>query len=801
MSLAAKACGGWLEASRTSDVSTAGMGLAFVGLATAMSASAAQAQQTAEPAPLPPVEVTAAKKKAKAAPSAQKKAPVAKQAATPVAAPPADEVDAQPAVGSGNAFTPASGNTNQAETGIGRLPGSIQSTPQVVNVVPQQQLQQQNSTSIDRALRNVPGITVSSGEGGGGFTGDQFRIRGIEAKGDLYIDGLRDFGVYARDSFATQEIQVLKGPSSESFGVGTTGGVINLRQKSAHLGDSYSFDVSVGTDSLFRSVIDVNKQVSDTIAMRAVGLYHDQDQPDRDHVFSERYGFLGSIGFGLGTDQTWAINYLHQTGEARPDYGVPLVFGAGANPGTPVTELGVPRDTFYGRAMDHDDTQVDMVTSLYKNKVNENVTFHNDTRLAIYSRDIAASVPNCGNATNVPASTCSDVFLGGGNPQIAYGGGNPTYDQDAWTIQNVMSVVTKFKTAHLRHEAAFGVDLSYQDDDRHNYTVTNKTAPTIRNPELLYNTPYTVTRTAVGGDRSGQGTNAAAFVSDRVWLTPEFSVLGGVRWDYFKSEFQQNTAIPVDRETEVDIVTPKASLIWEPTRTQTYYASYSQSAAPVGQFVTNSLNPIGNDPSQNLVEDSESYELGAKYSLLGGKLGLTAAIFQVTKGNAVFIDPATNVATFSGEEQRVRGAEIGISGQLTPAWSVFAGYTYLDTEILDSATAANVGNHIGGVPEHSASLWTTYNLSKYLVSGPGEWTVGGGATYSDEMFTLNNSANQFMLPVQYTIDAMVSYELNGWRAAVNGYNLTDHLNYDASFNQRAVPSAGRSVVVSVGKKF
>jgi catecholate siderophore receptor len=478
-----------------------------------------------------------------------------------------------------------------------------------------------------------------------------------------------------------------------------------------------------------------------------------------------------------------------------------LVRHSSLDPGKPVTELGVPRDTYYGRSQDHDDTQVDMVTSLYRNRVNENITFHNDTRLAIYSRDIAASVPNCGTIFDATPSNCSRDFLNGLNPQIAYGGGNPTYTQDAWSVQNVSSVVAKFNTAHLKHEAVFGVDLSYQDDERYNYTISGKTAPGIRNPELLYNAPYTVGPNA-SGNRYGQGTNAGVFASDRVWFTPEISVLAGIRWDYFKSEFYQPNTVPlVDRESTVDVFTPKASLIWEPTRNQTYYASYAESAVPIGQFVTNVLAPIGSDPLQDQVEESESYELGAKYSLLGGKLGLSGAIFQVTKGNSVVTDPATGLAVFTGEEQRVRGVEIGVTGELTPAWSVFAGYAYLDTEILDSATAANVGNKIGGVPEHSGSLWTTYNLSKHIISGPGRWTIGGGATFSDEMYTLNNSANTYVLPFQYTLDAMVSYEVSGWRAALNGYNLTDELNYDASFNQRAVPSAGRSFVVTVGKKF
>ena len=189
-------------------------------------------------------------------------------------------------------------------------------------------------------------------------------------------------------------------------------------------------------------------------------------------------------------------------------------------------------------------------------------------------------------------------------------------------------------------------------------------------------------------------------------------------------------------------------------------------------------------------------------------MGLTAAIFQVEKNNAIVPDqdnPGSVVAT--GEEQRVRGVEFGVTGQVTSAWTVATGLTFLDSEILynpASTTAAEnqyKGNKIGGVPDTAFSIWTTYNLSESLISGPGKWTIGGGILYQSDMFSVNNSANQYIIPELFSLDAMLAYEIDGWRLAVNGYNLTDELNYDASFNNRAIPSAGRSAIFSVGKKF
>jgi len=783
--------------------------VATYGIATVVLATGANAQQSAQ-GQLPPLEVTAkAQPKAKKKAVAKKKAPAEPVEAAPVAPvqpAPANVTDAQ-----GSNFTPASGNSLEAGTGIGRLPGSVQETPQVVNVIPQQQLKQQNTTSVEQTLRNVPGVTVAIGEGGGGFNGDQFRIRGFEAKGDVYVDGLRDFGVYVRDSFATEEVQVIKGPSSETFGSGSTGGIINLRQKSAHLGDSNSVDFSIGTDNLFRSVVDVNKQVNSTTAMRGVAFYHDQDMPDRDHVESERWGFLGSVGFGLGTDTTWIVNYLHQSGDRTPDYGVPNILASGQTTGgSPATELGVPRSSFYGRISDHDETDVDIITSRFQKRLNSQVTVHNDTRLAFYSRDFSTTVPGCGNLDASTPSNCADNFLSGGNPTVSFGGGNPTIMQQSWGFQNVSSAVARFHAGGLRHEAVAGIDVFYQEDDRPGYGQINKTANTpIRNPGIRYADGYDIIRNPAN-DRASDGIEVGLFASDRVWLTPELSVLAGVRWTTFQYDFWLRGGMPttggttpvagLDATSEGDYWSPKVSLIWEPTKSQTYYVSYAKSASPVGQFVTNALNPITATVPENAVEENESWEAGAKWSVLGDRLGLTAAVFQVDK-NGVIATAESGDAIQTGESQRVRGFELGVSGQVTKAWIVNAGYTYLDAEITGSTTSANVGNEVGGVPDNAITLWTTYNLSESLISGPGEWTIGGGILWQSEMFSVNNSANQYVIPDLFSLDAMVSYELDGWRFSLNGYNLTDELNYDQSFNNRATPSAGRTAIFSVAKKF
>src|SRR6201986_2971329 len=140
---------------------------------------------------------------------------------------------------------------------------SVQDTPQSITVVTGEVMKQQGVTTLADALKNVPGITIAIGQGAT-LAGGQFKINGFDAKDDVYLDGLRDFGAYNRDSFSYDEVQVLKGPSGLMFGRGTVGGAINTVSKLAHLGDHYVGHIEGGTGGHVRGTVDANYQLSDT---------------------------------------------------------------------------------------------------------------------------------------------------------------------------------------------------------------------------------------------------------------------------------------------------------------------------------------------------------------------------------------------------------------------------------------------------------------------------------------------------------------------------------------------------------
>ncbi len=694
-------------------------------------------------------------------------------------------------------------NALQSTLDLNRLPDSLQETPQTVTVIPQVMIEQQQASTVNQVLQYVPGITVATGEGNGGITGDQFRIRGFDASGDVYVDGLRDFGSYVRDSFATENVMVVKGPSSESFGNGTTGGVIELDSKKAHLGNTYSLEASPGSGPYGRGVLDVNRQLNDTTAVRVVGMIHGQDVVDRDHVYADRWGVLASIGLGLGTGQQVIGNYFHQHSKSRPDFGVPMVR-------LPLPELGVPRSNYYGRESDRDEQDADVATLLYKGQFGDWLTVTNDTRFGHYTRDLKFTPVFCIDVSptlsyiyGVPPGTCATdasagnfntayvIWAVGGNTPRSYGG------------ENVTTAVMRFHSGPLRHELIAGIDEYYQRA-RMNFYLPSGPEPegTLLHP-IFQNSPgFSLVLTPADRGTTARSWDVGPFVSDRVWLMHGLSLLGGVRWDHYNVR-ANSAGTPIDTTTE--FASPKASLIWQPTEQQTYYFGYGRSFTPPAQNITSLSSPlslVGATTPNLKPEGDTTYEFGGKWSLLGGRLGATAALFRVDKSNANYTDPTSGIQETTDDNDRVQGVELGLTGKVTHAWDVQASYSNMDGKIVYSSISSftpvsAAGNRVPYVSKNGFALWTTYDFATLIPSMSGHLLGGGGVNYRSDYFV--DDPNTLRIPDATTADAMVAYDLKSYHLAFNVNNLSNALAYSSAFgNGYATPIAGRTFLFTLG---
>lgn len=694
-------------------------------------------------------------------------------------------------------------NTNRSPVGIARLGDTVHDTPKTINVISQKLIEQQHATSLEQALKNVPGITMSTGEGNGGQSGDQFSIRGMSAKGDIYVDGLRDFGAYKRDSFDTDSIEVIKGPSGAAFGVGNVAGIINQTTKRAVLDTGTSVNQSIGSASTFRTTVDSNFKLGDTTAVRINGMYQDGNVPDRDQVRDDRRGVAIDFGTGIGTNTEWHLNYEYLHRKGVPDYGVSMAPG---DDGIyrPLTEYNVPGlspSTSYVRDTDRDNTNTHIITSLFKKALGNGIAIENDTRVTVYDREFSATTP-----TGLKNSDLH-TLLSGLNVPLRYGaGGGVAYRQSGWAVQNVLSGKFDFHLARFRNQAMVGLDTIYERDHRD----LGKWTGRINNQTVIdpvHSMPGNHSLTYGATTRSANATDIGLFTSDRFWLNDQFSLLGALRWDYFRSTFSTNTS-SMGGTSNTNKLSPSISAIWEPTKAVMLYASFARTYRPIGTDIAYAVGgsrsevPSGGPSSEP--ERSDTVEIGSKLDLLNGRLGLTGALFQTKKTHAYSIDPETGdtLAGFKedGEGLRVRGFEVGLTGKITKHWSANFAYAYLDGKVTYSSIPFRAGEDAPDVPHNNLTLWTSYDLPHVILPVPGKLTIGGGLQYaSSYLANAAKTANPGHIPSTFSLDAMIAYQYGRYSLSLNGYNLTNHLNYQSAFSSgRAVPTSGRTVTLNFG---
>lgn len=780
------------------NISAIGWSKAMIGIAAVMLIpDSADAQQASNSDDLPQVRVTAPKRQAKR--HVTRRAPVRAAPAPVVAAP--SNVQVNPIVGDGHGVT---GYQAPAQAGISRLPVPLADTPQTVNVVTQQVIQEQRLLSMEDALRTVPGITFSAGEGG--QQGDSPIIRGFAARGDMFRDGIRDPGWYTRDLFSSDRVEVHKGPSGFAFGRGSTGGAINTVSKLPQATNFIDGTISGVTSGGYRAEVDANGKQGN-LSGRIAAMYQDIPTQDRDHVFTKRWGIAPSFKAEFSPDTRAIFSYVYQGEDSVPDYGhryLPapvyssstgaLTNGGYYGNGAATPPMPVPRNVWYGVASgplaDRQLTDTHIGTARFEHDFNANLKISNATRYISVNRMARPTAPRgelqADNATAITPGYPVDL--------MTIGRQHFATETDNTLLINQTDLTGKFWTGGLQHTFAMGVEAARETRDqvRANYCVPGNLAcrTSIWSP---VDTSYGGPDTGFGLPNSTTSTNYAVYGFDQVKFNEYFELLGSIRYDSFRSKYLATPASAELNRTD-NMVNWRVGGVFHPTPNSSVYAAYGVSHNPAAEFqtlsdaTTNAANVLL-DPERNT-----TLEVGAKADVLGGKLTLSGAVFRIEKTNLrVPVDPVLNTALVLDGLARVDGVELGVAGKLTDQWSLFAGYSYLKSEIVNTSNLAELGRELPNTPPHNFTLWTAYDLTP-------QWTVGGGVTYAARTFV--NTTNTSYVPDYWKLDLMTSYKVTkDSLLQLNVYNVTNELYYSQYYGGHAVPAPGRTAMLTYRVRF
>ena len=708
-----------------------------------------------------------------------------------------------------------------ADPSSSKFTAPLVDTPKSVTVIPSKIIEQTAATSLTDILRTSPGITFGAGEGGQPLADRPF-IRGVSSANNIFVDGVRDSGGQTREIFNLEQVEVVKGPDSAYSGRGSGGGSINLSSKTPKAESFARGSVGLGTDEYVRATADLNHAFNDSVAVRVNILGTQGNTPGRKNVDFSRWGVAPSLAVGLNGDTQLTVSYYHLDTDQTPDYGIPLTTKT-AQTRTTSGILAVDRRSFYGiESRDYQKTKSDIATFAIDHKISDDLSVRQVVRYSKSLNDYIVTNPGDGGAAQ---------FVQG---QWWMKRGTKTRWNPTKTIAAVSDIHGQKVLGGLQHSFDVGIELSREEN-------RNATYSTYTTSGAACPTGFTIAASTLASLGSGDCTlvyapndkdawtgvinrapaahnvakTAAIYGFDTIKFGDKWLLNLGLRHDSYDSRgvdvattqangvFTSVTYTP--RKGSWEFTNYQAGLVYKPTEASSLYISYGTSSTPpgisAGDQNSNTSTGTGNLATVQLEpEDSESFELGAKANVFHDALALSAAAFKTTRKNAQIQIDANTYAQVG--EVEVNGFELGFSGNLTPEWQVFGGYTYMDSELVRGAyTSVNQGDPLANTPKHSFSSFSTYRVTRAI-------SLGGGAYYVSKSFGGNQGgagggANKIYAPSYWRFDAFASWAISPKvDLQLNVQNLTDE-RYIARTNgvHHADPAPGRQAILTFNVKY
>jgi catecholate siderophore receptor len=366
---------------------------------------------------------------------------------------------------------------------------------------------------------------------------------------------------------------------------------------------------------------------------------------------------------------------------------------------------------------------------------------------------------------------------------------NATQRRNVFNQTDVTGIVF---TGPIRHTLLMGTEFGRQRSvNFRNTAYFDNTSTSFSVPFASPRTdgPITFRQSATDADNFATNNVASVYVQDQIELSRYLQVVGGVRYDYFNTDFHNNrNGEKLGRNDHMS--SPRAGLVLKPIAALSIYTSYSVSYLPSSGDQFSSLTAT----TQTLKpEKFTNYEVGVKWDVQRF-LSLTTAVYRLDRTNTTARDPNDPARTVQTGSQRTNGYEFGLNGNFTRHWRVVGGYAYQDAFVSSATAAAAQGAQVALVPHHTFSLW---NNDRILP----RWGMGLGVINQASMFA--GIDNTVRLP-PFTRADLASYLTltEKVRLQANVENLFDRTYFaTAHSNNNIMPGYARSVRIGLIARF
>ncbi|WP_174710944.1 TonB-dependent siderophore receptor [Nostoc sp. TCL240-02] len=658
-----------------------------------------------------------------------------------------------------NYRVPDATTATKTDTPLRDIPASIQ-------VIPQQVIEDQQPRNLIGILRNA-GVVQNNFSSG--FV-DTFSIRGFRAR-NVYRNGIKDrfADVAAFSSSLTNidRVEVVRGPNSVIYGQVNPGGIINIVTKKPLSQPYYAFEVRRGGYELFQPSLDFSSPLTKdgSLSYRLNTSYRTAE--DFTDFSNEKRFFVSPVvnwRIGKNTNLTFDLKYedIQQSlGSTNEQIASGTIL--------PNPNGKIPINRYLGEPTDFFNRQLNRYNYNLEHRFNDNWSISNSFQAAFLTLDL--------RNTFVTSPLQADNRTVG-RTQVTYS--KPT-EYEAYTIDT--HVIGDFNIGSIKHKLLAGFDLFRQT--RSTGIIRTAAAPLdVFNP--VYGQPLGATLGRI--DIFFRDDALGFYLQDQVTLANNLKLLVGGRYDFVENEFANRIASTASVQSD-SAFSPRVGIVYQPIAPVSLYASYSRSFEQV----------TGADKNDSLFKPQRGtqYEVGVKTDLFDNKLSATLALYDLTLTNILTTDPTDSDYSVQTGEQRSRGVELSVTGEILPGWNVIGFYGYTDARITKDNDIP-VGNRVSGVPEHVASLWTTYTFGTGSLKG-----FGGGIGFNYVGDNKPDSLNTFTIPSYFLTDAALYYRNNNFSVGLNLNNIFNVRYYEASFDnlQRIIPGRPYTAQLTVKWEF
>lgn len=627
-----------------------------------------------------------------------------------------------------------------------RVPASVQETPASVSVVPRGLFESQHGVVLGDALRNAAGVNVGTGFG----TFDHFVIRGFDSlnTGLVLTDSVTEPESTFYPLYNVRQVEVLKGPGAFLFGGNPLSGAVQLVRKQPQARRFADVSLSYGSFTSLEGGLDANAASADgTLAFRLNGLYRDSEAY-RDAKQNRLAAVNPSLSWEPDADTRLALNLEYVRADYQPDTGIP-VQGPDVAP--------VPRQRSYQSSFDRSDQDIYRLRLDFERRLSERVTL----RDKLYYTDLAWSSDG----------TLINGLVFGPQAEALVARSLTLLDDRQKLVGNQLEALVDFSTGSARHSLLAGFEVS-RLSDAFTLDVALLSPISLLEPVERFEAPVPLPGLAQLGD--ARSLVLAPYLVDRVSLSRRVQVFAGARLDLLDYE---DPAASTTRDTTR--LSPLGGVVFSPQPSLSVYASAGSAFAPPSTLVVGPRDP----------ERSRQLELGAKRTLGAGRAFAALALYHLERDN-IAIPDETGVTRQNGD-QRSRGLELELAGELGGGVYVSAAYAFSDAELtrfreltivgFDQQAVFGVvdrsGNAPAFAPRHLANCWLIKSL-------PGGFSIAAGARYVGRQHIAEDNA--FELDPYLLLDAAISYRLREATLRVNLRNLTDRESFTRGFGSASV---------------